>query len=752
VSDCTLCPLHESAITVCVPGRGEGEIMLVGQNPGAAEDLAGRAFIGRSGELLNAMLHDAGIDSKKVRITNAVRCKTPGNRPPTPAESGACRVHLSAELLARKPAVVVALGDTALRSLTGKAGLTKLRGTSLPLAAQYNLPGVEVWPTYHPAYVLRTPAARDTVVSDLRRVAERGRVEPDVQWRRYNPLPDDLYQFLDSAVDIETDWDPKTKTGGDRITQIAVTTRQGVFVTDPNPSIQQAAYIAQLRRPVTHNGWTFDIPRLEALSGIEMELGRDTIVLAYLHDETQPLGLESLCVKYLGVKGWKEGLSAPLGSDEFALYNARDAAYTLRLSKVLLELLGDRIVIADEIIRPAFEALRECSQRGIYIDASAVQRAKEHFTAEADAAVEEIRALVGYEINPRSPKQVGAALYSLGYTLKAKLDGLGKTTYRTDNDALSKLPQDDVVQAFRTFRKRDKAVSDLKKWEKIANSADPYAHTEYLLWRTKTGRTNSRNPNVQNLSRDPLMRAFFSAPPGYELATFDYSAIEFRMAAFVAQEESIIARYRTDPTFDPHRWFASILYSVPEREVTKEQRQIAKSANFGLLFMATAETLADYARRTAGVVLSDAEARRIRKLWHATFPGFGHAYANVAGDLRRLGYVESFTGRRRHLGNPELLTGRHWGDALREAVNFKLGQSPAADVALLGLGACHTAGLPINGFFHDAVSFQFRAGETEQHVDLITKCLTVDPVVRLRDLFGVELTIPLAVDYKIVRP
>ena len=177
---CTLCPLHKEALTVCVPGKGAtpAKIMLVGQNPGVKEDCAGEAFIGPSGRLLDEMLADAGFDRDECFITNAVKCRTPQepgtyrDRPPNTEEIDACRTHLTQEIHRVKPDVIIAMGDVALRALTRLSGIGNKRGKSFPLHKSFAY-DCEVWPTYHPAYILHSKSpgpVKNSVTVDLRRV------------------------------------------------------------------------------------------------------------------------------------------------------------------------------------------------------------------------------------------------------------------------------------------------------------------------------------------------------------------------------------------------------------------------------------------------------------------------------------------------------------------------------------------------------------------------------------------------------
>ena len=150
---------------------GEGgpgsRILLVGEGPGRDEDLQGRPFVGRAGELLDRMLGAIGFERSAVYICNVVKCRPPDNRTPTPEEARACLPYLRRQIELIRPAVIVTLGATPLRELLGiQTGITRIRGQWQNLDL---LGGIPVMPTFHPAYVLRqyTQEVRRAVWGDL---------------------------------------------------------------------------------------------------------------------------------------------------------------------------------------------------------------------------------------------------------------------------------------------------------------------------------------------------------------------------------------------------------------------------------------------------------------------------------------------------------------------------------------------------------------------------------------------------------
>jgi DNA polymerase len=147
----------------------------VGEGPGADEDAQGFPFVGKAGQLLDKMIAAMGLGRDEVYVCNIVKCRPPDNRKPEPAEMAACTPYLKEQLELVAPEVIVALGATAVQGLFGTTeGITRMRG-------RWKLYGgrIPVMPTFHPAYLLRTPAAKREVWDDLQAVLRQmGRTLP----------------------------------------------------------------------------------------------------------------------------------------------------------------------------------------------------------------------------------------------------------------------------------------------------------------------------------------------------------------------------------------------------------------------------------------------------------------------------------------------------------------------------------------------------------------------------------------------
>jgi len=163
---CEKCKLSKTRTQVVYGvGNPNADLMFIGEAPGRDEDLKGEPFVGRAGHLLTDIIKAMKLTRDDVYIANVVKCRPPENRNPEPEELDACRQYIRRQVEIIQPKVIVTLGKFALQSLTEKSyGITATRGQWL----EYN--GVKVMPTYHPAYLLRTPSAKKDVWADMKQV------------------------------------------------------------------------------------------------------------------------------------------------------------------------------------------------------------------------------------------------------------------------------------------------------------------------------------------------------------------------------------------------------------------------------------------------------------------------------------------------------------------------------------------------------------------------------------------------------
>ena len=180
IAGCKRCSLCQKR-TNTVPGQGatSPEIAFVGEGPGADEDAQGLAFVGRAGKLLTKMIEGMGLTRDEVWIGNIVKCRPPDNRAPLPDEMEECMPYLKEQLARLQPKVIICLGATAVKALLEtKTGITKLRGTWM------SFEGIDVMPTFPPAYLLRNPPTKKDCWEDLKEVLRHlGKPIPTVKRR-----------------------------------------------------------------------------------------------------------------------------------------------------------------------------------------------------------------------------------------------------------------------------------------------------------------------------------------------------------------------------------------------------------------------------------------------------------------------------------------------------------------------------------------------------------------------------------------
>jgi uracil-DNA glycosylase len=166
LGDCTRCKLAPKRTNIVWGvGNPDAPLVFVGEAPGADEDRTGEPFVGAAGQLLTKMIQAMGLERDDVYICNILKCRPPGNRNPEPDEIEACEPFLKKQLAAIRPRMIVALGKFAAQCLLrSDAPISRLRGTW----KEYE--GIPLMPTYHPAFLLRTPSAKREVWADLQQV------------------------------------------------------------------------------------------------------------------------------------------------------------------------------------------------------------------------------------------------------------------------------------------------------------------------------------------------------------------------------------------------------------------------------------------------------------------------------------------------------------------------------------------------------------------------------------------------------
>jgi DNA polymerase len=166
LGDCRRCPLNKTRHHIVFgEGNPHAELVFVGEAPGGDEDIQGKPFVGRAGQLLTKIIEAMGLVRSDVYICNILKCRPPGNRNPLPDEIAVCEPFLIRQLQAIRPRVICALGTFAAHALlNSQAPITALRGDF------HDYWGIPLMPTYHPAYLLRNPGAKRQVWEDVQKI------------------------------------------------------------------------------------------------------------------------------------------------------------------------------------------------------------------------------------------------------------------------------------------------------------------------------------------------------------------------------------------------------------------------------------------------------------------------------------------------------------------------------------------------------------------------------------------------------
>ena len=167
LGDCRRCKLHRTRRTIVFgEGNEKATLMFIGEGPGYDEDVQGRPFVGKAGQLLTKIIQSIHREREEVYITNIIKCRPPQNRNPEPDEIQSCHPFLEKQIQSIQPKMICALGTFAAQTLLStNAKITALRGRF------FDLGGIKVLPTYHPAYLLRNPERKREVWDDMKQIS-----------------------------------------------------------------------------------------------------------------------------------------------------------------------------------------------------------------------------------------------------------------------------------------------------------------------------------------------------------------------------------------------------------------------------------------------------------------------------------------------------------------------------------------------------------------------------------------------------
>lgn len=492
-----------------------------------------------------------------------------------------------------------------------------------------------------------------------------------------------------------------------------------------------------------------------AQHGLHLETLDDTMLMSYALDAgVHGHGMDELSTLHLGHT--PISFSEVVGSgkaritfdqvpvDKAVAYAAEDADVTLRLWHVLKpRLVSERkTVVYETLERPLVPVLRDMERAGIKVDRQVLARLSADFAQKMAQYEDETYELAGEKFNIASPKQLGEILFD-----KMNLEGGRKTktgAWSTDSDTLEALAATGHELPQRVLDWRGLAKLKSTYTDALPNFIHPETgrvHTSYSLASTTTGRLSSSDPNLQNIpvrtEDGRKIRTAFIADKGNKLLSADYSQIELRLLAHIADIGSL--RQAFADGLDIHAMTASEMFNVPLKDMDPSVRRRAKAINFGIIYGISAFGLANQ------LGISRGEAADYIERYFARFPGIRAYMDATKKSAHENGYVETIFGRRVHLPAIHSKNGAERSFMERAAINAPI-QGSAADIirrAMIRMpDALKAEKLNARMLLqvHDELIFEVPEAEAEKTAKLVTKVMVsaCEPAL--------TLSVPLEVD------
>jgi len=356
---------------------------------------------------------------------------------------------------------------------------------------------------------------------------------------------------------------------------------------------------------------------------------------------------------------------------------------------------------------------------GFAVDVPRLEEIKQRAGARASDAAKIMAAKLG-GINMASPKQLLQALRDAGHAVES-----------TDNETLQRLKDTELAGGILGYRDAQKLAQQAESLLKAVYEGRIYATFDPTS--TRTGRFSCKTPNLQNVARGEL-RECFIAPPGRSLVVCDYSQVELRLAAFIAKDERMLEAFKQG--VDLHAATAAIVLDKTPTDVTKQDRQLAKAVNFGLIYGQSARGLVRYAKSSYGVELSETRAHEIRDRFFRAYTGLAR-WHKINMDRAR---GEAFTEVRTLAGRRRLLARGDAWPRFTDLVNTPV-QGTAADAikhALILLQGRLPKGAVIVATIHDEIVVECQ-DEDAGEVPGLTKTAMLDGIGKVAKDCPVEV-------------
>jgi len=611
-----------------------------------------------------------------------------------------------------------------------------------------------------PAGASGTPAPQSPETSPLANVERR--YDSITEWSHFQRWLEALRSSSLFAFDTQTDAADYMRA---RIVGISFSTEPGVAAYVPlghdypgAPAQLDRERVLAALKPILEDP---DVPKLGhdqkrdahvlANHGILLAGMRfDPMLESYVLNSVTRHDIESVALAQLGMrtttyediagKGAKQLRFNQVAVDKASAYSAEHADLTLRLHRTLwpkLETFPQLERLYEEIEQPLVPVLQRMEYHGVLLDRDLLRTQSRAMTAQMQELVAQAHREAGVEFNIESPKQLQQILYEKMALPVTRKTPTGQPS--TAEDVLEELAESyalpRIVLDYRVLAKLKSTYTD--KLPEQVNERTGRIHTCYNQAVAATGRLSSADPNLQNIPiRRPegrRIRQAFIAPPGYVLMAADYSQIELRIMAHLSGDEGLLAAFAADR--DVHQATAAEVFAVELEAVTADQRRLAKTINFGLIYGMSPFGLA----RNLGI--DRGSAQKYVERYFTRYPGVRRFMDNTRLQARQTGYVETVYGRRLYLPDIRASNKQIQQYAERSAINAPM-QGTAADIiktAMIAVDAwCQREDVPARLIMqvHDELVLEVRADAIE----------AVEAGVRERMVGAAELRVPLRVD------
>lgn len=676
-----------------VPPEGplDAQIAVVGEAPGKVEVFEGRPFVGPSGWRLNMWLNLAGIARVDCRIMNihnqrlpnddfSVLWQNPKQTVPTEALKNSI-IKLYSELSQMSNLkMIIALGRQPMYILTGKDGITKWRGSILPLSESFkfmglhSIPNIKGWvavkviPTYHPAYIQKIYTLNPLCVLDVKKAKHELNIDGlNYKEYTYNPQPSfiDIITVLSQliakhypkhiTIDIET------------IPGTYIMHRFGVSINS-----EQAISIPFIHMESGKNWWTveeeaeiwmlidsvcrsqyykvlqnglFDIIWLNKYGIKVSNFKFDTkiaqhVILPGIFNKIKPLSLATLTSiwtrePYYKDEGALKKKESKVSDENNGIYNCKDCVITHEVMEAQSanKVFQKRKATFDFEMALLNGPIHWMMQRGVKIDTKYKDEMREECESQRELISLRAQHVVGRKINIASPQQVAAYLYD-----ELHLQRGNKRT--VDEDQLKILhaihPDLSILTLIVQHRKLSKTLGNY--WNMRVDD-DGRVRCEYSPT-TDSGRFKSyKNPfgsgtNLQNIDRRGLVRRMFIADDGFTLLNFDLEQAELRGVAYYANSSKLINMLEQEG-IDVHAQMAKDILGKPS--VTYEERQLGKKIVHAANYLMGPRTFVATCRKELGLNMKETEAKRLLNNYHIQYPSIRIWHKSLEAKLYKNG-------------------------------------------------------------------------------------------------------------------